>query len=121
MIRNAKWFATAEQVVFEKLKDWFNPSCIRMNIWGEGVVEFENLIIFSNANGCSPKSQGNYLFHMFVGTLKNKFTYFLSSYCRNTCQIILPSYLHVINNYILYMSSNLMQDLALFRNVPSNK
>jgi hypothetical protein len=32
MIRNAKWFATAEQVVFEKLKDWFNPSCIRMNI-----------------------------------------------------------------------------------------
>lgn len=29
--------------------------------------------------------------------------------------------LHVIKNYILYMSSNLMQDLALFRNVPSNK
>jgi hypothetical protein len=29
-------------------KDWFNPSCIRMNIWGVGVVEFENLIIFSN-------------------------------------------------------------------------
>lgn len=48
MIRNAKWFATAEQVVFEKLKDWFNPSCIRINIWGVGVVEFENLIIFSN-------------------------------------------------------------------------
>lgn len=29
--------------------------------------------------------------------------------------------LHVINNYILYMSSNLIQDLALLCNVPSNK